>query len=200
MCSWGSSSRDVAWRKVAMTRPSVSGCCRPPLTRTRVVAPYRSRWASTAATATSCASTRPGSPVSAHHTDTDFGAEKVASNPATAGMTLPSAVVAVHQRAAERTPDTGSWPDSNASSRPPSTGRPGRARRPGGPPTAPPLRAVLRQVARVVGRARPPPTRRRSSSPAASAPPPPACGHLSVDHQEAPGSGIVGAAASAGVA
>ncbi len=27
--------------------------------------------------------------MSAHHTDTDFGAEKVASNPATAGISFP---------------------------------------------------------------------------------------------------------------
>ena len=47
MTAWvwicGSSARDVVWRNVATVNPSVSGCRRRPSTRTRVVAPNRSR-------------------------------------------------------------------------------------------------------------------------------------------------------------
>ena len=69
--------------------PTASGCWRRPSTRTRVVAPNHSTCASAAATATSWASSSPRSPVSAHHTLSDFGAENVASKPLTARTTLP---------------------------------------------------------------------------------------------------------------
>ena len=52
----------------------------------------------------SWASSRPGSPVSAHHTLSDFGAENVASNPATARTTLPFANVRSTQHVAQRCP------------------------------------------------------------------------------------------------
>ena len=44
------------------------------------------------------------SPVSAHHTDSDFGAENVASNPDTARTTRPSLREPVDELAAERCP------------------------------------------------------------------------------------------------
>ena len=59
---------------------------------------------------------QPGSPVSAHHTDSDFGAENVASNPATARTTRPSAEYAIEQLAdPAASPRRGSRPDSNSS-------------------------------------------------------------------------------------
>ena len=57
----------------------------------RVVAPYRSRWSSNGTHRHVVALGERSSPVSAHHTDTDFGADNVASNPATARVTDPSA-------------------------------------------------------------------------------------------------------------
>ena len=152
-----------------MVSPSVSGCWRAPLTRTRVVAPYRSRWSSTARTARSWASSRPGSPVSPHHTDTDFGAENVASNPATAGISLPLVSYAVDQRRCRAvSPCTGSWPDSSASRSSVDTA-PGQAEPVGlaAEPLALALRAVVGQVAGVVARRRRPPCWRGWSSPAA---------------------------------
>ena len=73
-----------------MVRPLVSGWRRPPLERMRVVDPNRSRCSNAAATATSWHSRSRPSPVSAHHTDNDFGAENVASNPDTALINLHS--------------------------------------------------------------------------------------------------------------
>jgi hypothetical protein len=77
---------------VAIVNPTVSGCSRRPWLRIRLVAPYRSRCANAALTAMSCASSRPASPVSAHHALKDFGGENVASNPATARTSRPSDV------------------------------------------------------------------------------------------------------------
>src|SRR5262249_6648775 len=85
------------------------------LTRTRVVDPHRSRCANAAFTATSWASNSPGSPVSAHHTDSDFGAENVASNPATARTTFPFANVRSTRRLPSGVPAIGSRTSNNAS-------------------------------------------------------------------------------------
>ena len=110
---WGSSARDVVWRNVAIVKPFVSGCSRPPSRRMRVVDPNRSRCANADLTARSCASSRRWSPLSAHHTDNDFGAENVASNPDTARTTLPSAVYRSTSSRPSGVPETGSRPDSN---------------------------------------------------------------------------------------
>src|SRR6478609_827748 len=112
---WGSSARDVVWRIVAIVRPPVSGWSMTLLTRTRVVEPNRSRCDNAALTAASWASSRRWSPVSAHHTDTDFGAENVASNPDTARTTGPSVVYRSNNSRPNGVPDVGSRPDSNAS-------------------------------------------------------------------------------------
>ena len=131
MTAWvwicGSSARDVVWRNVAIVSPFVSGCRRPPLERMRVVDPNRSRCASAAVTATSCASSSRWSPVSAHHTDNDFGAENVASKPDTARTSRPSLVYRSSSSRPSGVPVVGSRPDSNASSASTST-RPDRPR------------------------------------------------------------------------
>ena len=121
----GSSAREVVWRNVAIVNPLVSGWRRPPLARMRVVDPNRSRCVSAAVTATSCASSRRWSPVSAHHTDSDFGAENVASNPDTARTTRPSIVYRSTNSRPNGVPDVGSRPDINDSSASTST-RPDR--------------------------------------------------------------------------
>ena len=74
-----------------MINPFVSVWRRPPFDRMRVVDPNRSRCSNAAATARSCACSSRSSPLSAHHTDNDFGAETVASNPDTALIALPLA-------------------------------------------------------------------------------------------------------------
>ena len=79
----------VRVRDAAGRRSSGSGSS----TRTAPGAP------SAALTATSCASRSRRSPVSAHHTDSDFGAENVASNPDTARTTPPPFVGAVDELA-----------------------------------------------------------------------------------------------------
>ena len=81
----------------------------------RVVDPNRSRCASAADTATSWASSSRWSPVSAHHTDNDFGAENVASNPDTARITRPSDVNRSSSSRPNGVPETGSRPDNNNS-------------------------------------------------------------------------------------
>ncbi len=94
-------------------------------TRMRVVDPNRSKWSSAAVTATSCASRSRRSPVSAHHTDNDFGAENVASNPDTARTTRPSAAYRSSNSRPNGVPVIGSRPDNNNSNASTST-RPDR--------------------------------------------------------------------------
>ena len=83
--------------------------------RIRVVDPNRSRCSSAADTATSWASRSRRSPVNAHHTDNDFGAENVASNPDTALIILPSDVNRSSSSRPSGVPVTGSRPDSSNS-------------------------------------------------------------------------------------
>lgn len=117
MTAWvwicGSSARDVVWRNVAIVNPFVFGCRRAPFDR---IDPNRSRCASAAVTAVSWASNSRRSPVSAHHTDNDFGAENVASNPDTARSTPPFSVRRSTSSRPSSVPVAGSRPDSNASS------------------------------------------------------------------------------------
>ena len=150
-------------------------------TRTRVVAPNRSRCSSAARTATSCASSRPGSPVSAHHTLSDFGAENVASNPATARTTLPLGQRPVDERVAQRCPSC--WVTA-LQKRSKIVGvdravetEPGRL--PAGP-HAGLLAGRLREVAGVVRRGRRRRRRVQGGHPQHQRSPPPS-GHLSVD-------------------
>ena len=148
----------------------------------RVVDPNRSRCASAAVTATSWASSSRGSPVSAHHTDNDFGAENVASNPDTARTTRPSRRVPVHQLPAQRCPRrrvTARQQRLQRSTLDPT--RQARARPPGGPTTHPAPHPAPPSGTRRSTPPSPPPTTRAGSSPAASAhpTPPPTAGHLS---------------------
>ena len=148
----------------------------------RVVDPNRSRCSSAADTATSCASSSRSSPVSAHHTDNDFGAENVASNPDTARTTRPSARYRSSSSRPSGVPETGSRPDSNNSNDSTST-VPDRPE-PGRLTTRPHTRHLTRSRRQVLARSTPPsppPTTHGGSSPAAStrAPPAPARGHLS---------------------
>ena len=83
------------------------------------------RCASAAVTATSWASSSRRSPLSAHHTDSDFGAENVASNPDTARTTRPSDVYRSNNSRPNGVPFVGSRPDSNNSNASTST-RPDR--------------------------------------------------------------------------
>ena len=174
MTAWvwicGSSAREVVWRNVAIVNPFVSGCSRPPFERMRVVDPNRSRCASAAVTAMSCASRSRWSPVSAHHTDNDFGAENVASNPDTA-RTTPTVASCTGPTAPGRaaSPITGSRPDSNASNCSTVDLDPtGRARPPGGPTTHPEPRPAPPSGTRRSTSPSPPPTTHGGSSPAAS--------------------------------
>ena len=64
-------------------------------------------------TAASCASNSRSSPVSAHHTLSDFGAENVASNPATARTTVPSVFTRSTSSRPNGDPETGSRPSNN---------------------------------------------------------------------------------------
>ena len=180
VCSCGSSARDVVWRNVATVNPNVSGCWRRPSTRTRVVAPNRSRCSSAVRTARSWASSRPGSPVSAHHTLTDFGAENVASNPATARTTFPSAKRPIDEQSCRAVSQmSGHGPPTapgDRRRRPVPTGpsrSPGPRTTPPAPHPAPPDSGCSRAPSRS-------PTTRTTWSPATSHPPP--CGHLSVEH------------------
>ncbi len=67
-------------------------------------------------TAASWAASSRVSPVNAHHTLNDFGAENVASNPATARTTAPFAFTRSTNSRPSRDPDTGSRPSNNVCS------------------------------------------------------------------------------------
>ena len=133
-------------------------------------------------TATSWASSSRSSPVSAHHTDSDFGAENVASNPDTARTSRPSARVPVQQLA------TQPCPRCRVTARQQRLQRvhldPTRQAETGRLTARPHPRHLARRRRRGTARSTPPsppPTTRAGSSPAASArePLPPARGHLS---------------------
>ena len=191
---WGSSSRDVDWRNVAIVNPWVSGCNRRPSTRTRVVDPNRSKCSRVAVTAASWASSSRSSPVSAHHTHSDFGAENVASNPATARTTVPSAFTRSTSSRPSGDPDIGSRPSNNncSASGVTSPASPNPAAccptTPRAAPPAPPSDTGCST------RPSPPPTTRTESTPATSRHrplpdhtpdrTPAAGGHLSVEHRE----------------
>ena len=113
----------------------------------------------------------------------DFGAENVASNPATARITRPSAVNRSTSSPTERRPRHRVTARQQQLQRlDVDRRRTDRARRPGGPTTRPAPHPAPPSGTGCSTPPSPPPTTRTASSPAAStrAPPEPARGHLSV--------------------